>query len=118
MWVPSVCSTYWTVWPCGLWLYLVLQRGTYFTPCLTTQLTMAGGRVLLTAYFTPYVTTHLTSVECALLTMALLTMALLTTPAWGAPALCVVDRNAAPFFGATSVGVHLHCYAGIRVRVS
>ncbi len=29
---------------------------------------------------------------------------------WQAPALCVVDRNAAPYFGATSVGVHLHCF--------
>ena len=41
-------------------------------------------------------------------------------PAWNAPALCVVDRNAAPFFGTTSVGVHLHCYvrssdAGLQV---
>ena len=25
--------------------------------------------------------------------------------AWSAPALCVIDRNAAPFFGVTSVGV-------------
>ena len=50
-------------------------------------------------------------------TVALLTMALLTTPAWSAPALCVIDRNAAPFFGATSVGVHQHCYL-VSVRAS
>lgn len=29
---------------------------------------------------------------------------------WNAEPLCVVDRNAAPFFGATSAGVHLHCF--------
>ena len=43
-------------------------------------------------------------------------------PAWNAPALCVVDRNAAPFFGTTSVGVHLHCYvrtqAGLQLWVA
>ena len=31
-------------------------------------------------------------------------------PAWNAPALCLIDRNAAPYFGVSSVGVHLHCY--------
>tara|TARA_B110001452_G_C15196591_1_gene415320 strand:- start:269 stop:1198 length:930 start_codon:yes stop_codon:yes gene_type:complete len=29
---------------------------------------------------------------------------------WNAEQLCVVDRNAAPYFGVTSIGVHLHCY--------
>jgi len=29
---------------------------------------------------------------------------------WGSQTLAVVDRNAAPIFGVTSVGVHLNCY--------
>uniref|UniRef100_A0A7S4WGM8 Nudix hydrolase domain-containing protein n=1 Tax=Ditylum brightwellii TaxID=49249 RepID=A0A7S4WGM8_9STRA len=29
---------------------------------------------------------------------------------WCEDSLCVVDRNAAPFFGVTSVGVHLNCF--------
>jgi hypothetical protein len=28
---------------------------------------------------------------------------------WGKVTLCLIDRNAAPFFGITSVGVHLNC---------
>ena len=42
--------------------------------------------------------------------------------AWNAEQLCVVDRNAAPYFGVTSVGVHLHCYcrteAGLQLWVA
>jgi hypothetical protein len=28
---------------------------------------------------------------------------------WGKEALCLIDRNAAPLFGITSIGVHLNC---------